>query len=98
MVKRKRVIKSKKVSKISSLNEFFYENFRDYFSYNSNGVLLKYCFKEQLISLLEQKYPENSEIQTIVNYLKILNSKDKGISFEEYIENWIRRLTNNATN
>jgi hypothetical protein len=47
--------------------------------------------KLAIISLLEQKYPEDSRIQKIVRTLKDLTSHN-GMPFDEYIDKWAKEL------
>jgi len=76
----------------------FYE--RDYSYKKNNYYITIIIFDVALISLLEQKYPNDEYIQNVVRFFKSLASYDKGVDFDVYIGNWAKRLwtENSITN
>lgn len=60
--------------------------------WDENTPLVRVRFKEQIISLMEQKYPDDNYVQMIVKFFKELCAKDKGLDFDEYIDSWVKRL------
>lgn len=66
------------------------------FVYDDNWPLVRIKFKEQIISLMEQKFPKNEKAQRIVKFFKELCARDKGLDFDEYIEQWAKRLVNDV--
>lgn len=87
----KRLEKQKKIKFISEKSKTKLYHLQSIISKHKDLVICQVVFTQQLISLLEQKYPNENPIQIYVNFLKEYTRKE-GEDLNKYIKDWARRL------